>query len=257
MKLRSLLKLASIERRTDEAMCQLSQALFNVGITVNPGLTRTGESWTVNGDDWLYLEKGTTSNATTQPKPDQADQLQKNWQSDPWFDEVQAKNLRTEREVETKFILPLLMRLGYSEDDRYDEMPVHASHGSKQTVLRIDVALFDTSNSICPNQVLLTVEAKREERLTRTVELDNAFNQARCYAMWTGCRHCLVTDGRAVILYRIGTSTLEKESELIRFDRSKLKEEFPNLYRLCSKKTLSSNYIKAIVEGNDSAAKAS
>ena len=68
----------------------------------------------------------------------------------------------------------------------------------------------------------LTVEAKREERLTKTVELENAFKQARCYAMWTGCRHCLVTDGKTVILYRIGMSTLEKESELIRFEREEL-----------------------------------
>jgi len=257
LKLRSLLKLASIERRTEEAMFQLSEALFHAGVTVNPGLMKVGETWTVSADDWLVIEKAGESRVTSASSTKPSDFLPVNWSKDPWFDEVQSKNLRTEREVETKFILPLLTRLGYTEDDRYDEMPVHASHGSKQTVLRVDVALFDTSNLECSNQVLLTVEAKREERLTKTVELENAFKQARCYAMWTGCRHCLVTDGKTVILYRIGMSTLEKESELIRFEREHLKTEFPRLYSLCSKKALSNRFGKISIELEQQSSKAS
>ena len=46
------------------------------------------------------------------------------WNADGWFDKLQNREFRTEKEVENKFILPLLTRLGYSEDDRYDGMIV-------------------------------------------------------------------------------------------------------------------------------------
>jgi len=41
---------------------------------------------------------------------------------DKWFDDLGERAFRTEREVETKFIIPLLTRLEYSENDRFDGM---------------------------------------------------------------------------------------------------------------------------------------
>lgn len=83
------------------------------------------------------------------------------YMNDPWFDEVLTKNFRTEKEVENKFILPLLSRIGYNDDDRYDGMIINASHGSKQTILEVDFALFDSSNENLIGQTLLIAEAKK------------------------------------------------------------------------------------------------
>ena len=43
--------------------------------------------------------------------------------------------LSMRKEVDTKFNLPLLYKLGYSENDRFDTMPVNAAHGFRKTTL--------------------------------------------------------------------------------------------------------------------------
>jgi hypothetical protein len=134
-------------------------------------------------------------------------------------------------------------------------MPVHASMGSKPTVYRVDFALYNKSSPKISHQVILTVEAKREERLSKEVELKNAFQQARCYAMWTGCRFCLVTDSKDIVLYKIGFSPIEKECELIRITRANIATEFSKFYALCSKESLSEYYL-SLNERSEEMAKA-
>jgi hypothetical protein len=73
-------------------------------------------------------------------------------------------------------VVPLLARLGYSEEDRYDGMPVPAAHGSRATTLVIDFALFNADLEALRNQPLLIVEAKREHRLVKTKEVTAAHN---------------------------------------------------------------------------------
>lgn len=200
---------------------------------------KVGDDWQTGLEDWLYFEN--VANTKNEAPPPEHNPDSK-WKNDPWFSEVQTRELRTEREVETKFVIPLLARLGYTEDDRYDDMPVHASMGSKPTILRIDFALYNKSSQKIAHQVILTVEAKREERLSKEIELKNAFQQAKCYAVWTGCRFCLVTDSKDVVLYKIGFSNIEKECELFRLTRANIATEFPKLYALCSKESLSEYY---------------
>lgn len=250
IKTKTLLKIAKMERRSEEAMAQLSQALFEAGISVSPGLLKAGEDWQTGLDDWLYFES--IAEIKNEPPPPQHTPDAR-WKDDPWFSEIQSKELRTEREVETKFVIHLLNRLGYTEDDRYDDMPIHVSLGSKPTLARIDFALYNKSNQRIANQVILTVEAKKEERLSKEIELRNAFNQAKCYAVWTGCRFCLVTDSKDIVLYKIGLSNVESECELLRISRANLANDFPKLYSLCSKESLSEYYLKVDEHSEDMA----
>lgn len=119
-----------------------------------------------------------------------------NWNAEDWFDKLQDREFRTEKEVENKFILPLLTRLGYSEDDRYDGMIVDGAEGSKKISLETDFVLFASDAEELSTQPLLIVEAKKEYRLTKQVEMEKAQRQARSYAIWTGCKFGLITDSR-------------------------------------------------------------
>jgi len=69
--------------------------------------------------------------------------------------------------VEVKFFVPLLAKLGFTDDDRYDGMPVSAAHGARDTTLVIDFTLFNSGLVSLWKQPLLTVETKLENRLSK------------------------------------------------------------------------------------------
>ncbi|MBU4459635.1 MAG: type I restriction enzyme HsdR N-terminal domain-containing protein, partial [Verrucomicrobia bacterium] len=139
-----------------------------------------------------------------------------------------------------------LHRLGYTDDDRYDDMPVSAAHGSKPTRLTVDCALFNVEIEGLKNQVLLTVEAKKEDRLQKPVELQKAKNQVKSYALWTGCYFGLVTDSRVLEVYRIGRLHTEQDETLFSCRREELPVRFPELFSRVSKTTLTDFYLRTI-----------
>ena len=167
------------------------------------------------------------------------------YQKDKWLDDIQKKQFRTEKEVENKFILPLLERLGFNEDDRYDGMIVSAAHGSKATTLEVDFALFNSENEDLEGQTLLVVEAKKEDRLYKQVELDRAQKQVKSYAIWLSCHFGLVTDSKTIQVIDLFPSI--KGMQVV-FDckRENLKENFRHLYKLISKDSLTNYYEKLI-----------
>ena len=103
-------------------------------------------------------------------------------------------HLRTEKEVEIKFIVPLLSKLGYSDDDRYDGMPIRAAYGSRATTLVIHFALFNAELESLRNQPLLTVEAKHEHGSSRQRKLQLRTTKQRATACGPDARFFIVTD---------------------------------------------------------------
>jgi hypothetical protein len=101
----------------------MTRLLSAVGLTLNPPIVRFGEAWEITPDDWIYLSNDVPDAIPTNPLPPR-------WNADGWFDRIASLELRTEKEVELKFIVPLLARLAYGDDDRYDGMPVRAAQGS-------------------------------------------------------------------------------------------------------------------------------
>jgi hypothetical protein len=242
MKLKTLIKKFGYVRRTEEAMLRISQLFWDNGVSVSPSILKLGEQWDLSLEDWVYLSR----DISPQPfdTPVETTNFQLTWDAEEYLDleKLASKELRTEKEVETKFIIPLLFNLGYEERDRYDDMPVSAAIGSKPTTLYVDFAVFNDDLESLNNQILLIVEAKRERLLVKQQQIVQARNQAKSYALWTGCTFCLITDGNLVEVFSLPRTHLEKESILFQCRRNELTERFQELYGLISKTALTRFY---------------
>jgi hypothetical protein len=248
MKLRTLLGRFGYVKRSDANTAAITTGLSNLGISLNPPIVRFGDDWEITTEDWIYL-----TDANRAPLPVEVPSLDKcvEWKSDPWFDKIASCELRTEKEVEIKFVVPLLSRLGYGDDDRFDGMPVPAAHGSKGTTLVIDFALFDSSVEGLRHQPLLTVEAKKENRLKKREEILNAHNQAKSYCLWTQCEYFLITDSMTVQAFHIARGNLADLQPLFVCGRHDLKDRFGELYAIISREVLSAYYLKKLTTSEE------
>lgn len=243
IKVRTLLRHFDFEKRTEENATRITELLSKRNILLNPSIMKFGDAWQLKLDDRVYLLKRTEEIRVEKEKTEKIEIY--DYQSDEWFDEVQKKQFRTEKEVENKFIIPLLKRLGFSDDDRYDGMIVKAAHGSKSTTLEVDFALFNSENENLEGQTLLVAEAKKEDRLYKQVELDKAQKQVKSYAIWLSCHFGIVTDSKTIQVIDLFPSI--KGMKVI-FDckRENLKENFHQLYKLTSKNSLTKYYEQLI-----------
>jgi hypothetical protein len=242
LKLRSLLRKFGYVKRSDGNTAEITQVLNRFGISINPPIVRFGADWSLGFNDWIYLSTGVGNNLSSGAS-DVSSSVPVDWNEDGWFDRIGHYELRTEKEVEIKFIVPLLAKLGYSECDRYDGMPVPAAHGSRATTLVIDFALFNGDVETLRNQPLLTVEAKRERRLTKATEIRNAHNQAKSYCLWTQCDYFMVTDSRTVQVFHVERGGVDGPSPLFSCSRQDLKSQFRILHQLVSKNVLTRHYL--------------
>ena len=250
VRVRSLLRKFGFSKRSDSNTAEITRLLGQYGVLINPPIIRLGMTWQLHPDDWIHLATGSGSTAFADISSDKLPEIVA--KRDPWFERIEGMVLRTEKEVEIKFIVPLLTRLGYTEDDRYGGMPVPAAHGSRATTLVIDFAMFNSTNKALRNQPLLTVEAKHESRLKKAKEIQNAHNQAKSYCLWTQCDHFMITDSRTVQVFHVARGGLNGPSPLFSCSRETLKSEFANLYRLISKPVLT-NYCLANVASMEEA----
>lgn len=246
LRIRTLLKKFGYQKRSDSNTAKITAALDHVGLSISPPIMRFGDEWGLSTEDWVYLSSPEVPDKVDDPENSANVPPPPAWNADGWFDRIVKSHLRTEKEVEIKFIVPLLLRLGYSEEDRYDGMPVLAAHGSRATTLVIDFALFDTELESLRNQPLLTVEAKREHRLVKKKEVTAAHNQAKSYSLWTQCDFFMVTDSQLLQIFdltRRGLQGPEPEIPTFSCKRAELKEQFPKLYSLVSKEVLTQHYL--------------
>ncbi len=242
IKVRTLMKTFGFQKRTEESSRRITQLLADNGIYLNPSIMKIGEIWKLKIDDWVTLSniKQVGSGG------DKKFLAPADFNENKWFTNLKDRVFRTEKEVETKFIIPLLYKLGYTEDDRYDGMTFLALHGTKKTNLETDFALFDAENEVLDNQVLLVVEAKKEERLVKEVELEKAQKQTKSYAIWLSCHYGLVTDSNKIQVLDLYPPTLQPTLSQVdvKFECAKddLKERFGELYSLIGKPALVKYY---------------
>lgn len=225
---KTLLKECGYQVKTKERAELLMKTFTEAGITVTPGLVECDR------DDWITL-------TILQPNVPVEDLMpQNNFISekeiettvdDLWFSELLTKSFDSEKEVEIRFILPLLERLGYSEEDRADGYQVEIYEGVRKTTKEADFVLFDGRNRSKDN-ALLVIEAKAMGK-----KLSDYIGQARTYAIWLGTPYYLVTNGDEirVFLYR---SPIESDIEVFNGNRKDLRETFRNLYNLISKRAI-------------------
>lgn len=239
VKVRTLLGYFDYEKRTDDNSTKITELLAERNILLNPSIMKFGDTWQLKLDDQVYLSERKEENR--EQKVEKEDIAIYDYISDRWFEDVMTKQFRTEKEVENKFIIPLLNRLGFSDDDRYDGMIVNAAHGSKPTILQVDFVLFNSENVILEGQPLLVAEAKKEDRLLKQVELDKAQKQVKSYAIWLSCHFGLVTDSKTIQVIDLFPS-IGGMKVIFDCKREDLKNRFLELYKLISKASLTNYY---------------
>ncbi len=122
-------------------------------------------------------------------------------------------------------------------------MTINVANGSRSTVLEVDFALSNSENENLEGQILLLVEAKKEDRLYKQVELDKAQKQVKSYAIWLSCRFGLVTDSKTIQIIDL-FPRINEMKVIFECKREELKENFGIIYNLISKKSLTKYYEK-------------
>jgi Type I restriction enzyme R protein N terminus (HSDR_N) len=242
LKVRSLLRRFGYAKRSDLNTAAITTALDSCGIAINPAIVRLGDHWDLDVEDWVYLSTS-AAGPTEQIMAPSLVKTPVDYAADPWFQHAAQLELRSEREVETKFILPLLERLGYSEADRFDGMVVQSAEGSKQVRYTLDCALFAKDVEALTGQTLLIVEAKRDHLLNTPRHLESARSQAKSYALWTRCDFYLVTDGQTIHLHDLKHYGVN-DRPLFTCQRSELAGCFGQLHARASKPALVEHYLR-------------
>jgi len=240
IKVRTLLGHFKYEKRTEDNASMITELLSKRNILLNPSIMKFGDSWQLKLDDRVYLIERKEEIRESKKAEKEVFEIY-DYKSDLWFEEVLTKQFRTEKEVENKFIIPLLKRLDYNEDDRYDGMIVNAAHGSRQTILEVDFAIFNSGNENLEGQPLLVAEAKKEDRLYKQVELDKAQKQVKSYAVWLSCHFGLVTDSKTIQVIDLFPS-IKGMKVIFECKREDLKDSIYELYKMISKKSLTNYY---------------
>jgi hypothetical protein len=240
MKVKTLLEKFGYEKRTEDNTAIITQLLGDREIIVNPSIMKLGESWQLTWGDRVFLSHRTEV-APSPVKPEKYE-VPDNWNADGWFDKIVTAEYRTEKEVENKFIIPLLNKLGFKEEDRYDGMTVKACFGSRESILETDFSLFNKENELLSNQVLLVVEAKIEKKLHKEVEMEKAQKQVKSYAIWLSCRYGLITDDKRIQVLDLFPSISGMKC-IFECTRERLKDNFSKLYSIISKPALTEFYL--------------
>ncbi len=221
--LKTLLKQFGHKTRQKHFIEAMAQALADAGILVSPALEA------VQRDEWVRL-------SVTDPALPIADFAGEDKEAgkveiDPWLSTVALKEFASEKEVEIRFVIPLLERLGYDEDDRADGYPVEQVVGVRKTRTEADFVLFEGRNR-SKNSALMVVEAKAVGK-----NLTDHVHQARSYAMFLGTPYFMVTNANEirVFLYR---SPIESDVEVYRSSRGDLPKTFDDLFNLVSKSAI-------------------
>lgn len=202
----------------------MHETLSSAGVIVTPDLQ------TAEREDWIRLSVSEPSlpvgDFTTEVVA--SGDVNTPLEPDPWLTSIADKQFSSEKEIEIRFVIPLLDRLGYSEDDRADGYPVDQVVGVRKSRTEADFVLFDGRNR-SKDSALLVVEAKNVGK-----NLVDHIAQARSYAMFLGTPYFLVTnaDEIRVFLYR---SPIESDIEVYRVLRRDLQTTFPALFNLISK----------------------
>jgi len=228
VRLKTLLKMFGHKTRQRHWIEAMDKCITEAGVLISPSLVEAER------DEWIVL-------SVTDPQlpvgdftlKDQEDTegIDKGIDQDFWLATISLKSFNSEKEVEIRFVLPLLERLGYSEDDRTDGYPVEQIVGVKKTKTEADFVLFNGLNR-SKDSALMVVEAKNIGK-----KLTDHIGQARSYAMFLGTPYFLITNGDdiRVFLYR---SPIESDVEVFKSTRRDISSTFSTLFNLVSKKAI-------------------
>lgn len=228
VRLKTLLKMFGHKTRQHHWLEEMDKCLTEAGILISPALIQVErDGWIVLSvtDPQLPIEDFSAKNKVDTDKNHQDSA------SEAWLANITSKVFNSEKEVEIRFVLPILELLGYSEDDRADGYPIEQIVGVKKTKTEADFVLFNGLNR-SKDGALMVVEAKKVGK-----NLNDHICQARSYAMFLGTPYFLITNGDdiRVFLYR---SPIESDVEVFKSTRQHISSTFSSLFNLVSKKAI-------------------
>lgn len=164
--------------------------------------------------------------------------------SDYWFDELKDKKYESETEVLFFFIYPILINLGYSEEDFsfHRVIKLRTTKGSRRTRYRMarkipDLVLYNGSSRSQDN-ALVIVETKMftDDAVRKGERLNQAVGDVRYYWITLHPKSGVATDGDQVIVFDPRDQPLS--DTYLSFYRTQLKENWVELTMLLSKQAL-------------------
>ncbi|MHB9072559.1 MAG: type I restriction enzyme HsdR N-terminal domain-containing protein [Desulfobaccales bacterium] len=221
---KTLLKNFGLKVKTKERAETLMKDLNDACIFVTPSLIECDRNeWvtlSINDPPIPLAEKEVPSPIQSE-NHDTLDKLQ----------EIISKRFNTEKEVEIRFILPLVALLGFVEEDRADGYRVEIYEDVRKSLKEADFVLFDGKNRAKDN-ALLVIEAKTVDK-----KLEKYIPQARSYAIWLGTPYYLVTNGEDIKVFHF-RSAISSDVEVFSGKRQDLAATFGNLYRYINKQAI-------------------
>ena len=148
---------------------------------------------------------------------------------DAWFGLMEHRDYESEKEVEYYFIMPLLEKLGYVEEDLAIGYPVEMYEGVRRLTKEADIVVFNGANRSKEN-TLLVIEAKKSDKII----LDNAVGQARAYSMWLSPPYFLVANGDEIRVYMF-RGAVQSDVLIMSLNRRDLRNNWTKLYQTLNK----------------------
>lgn len=209
------------KNRTKDRVEEVRRALENRKLDLK---LDEGAFGTEPKDSWLtlsYTEDLPT--VTISPEDPAADPVPTPDES--WFALMESRTFESEREVEYYFVVPLLEKLGYVEDDLAIGYPVQMFEGVRKVNKEADFVVFN-GTSRDKHNALFILEAKK----TSNILSDDATGQARSYATWLNTPYYLVTNGEDVRAFLFRGAVLP-DVPILNFKRGELRESWARLYK--------------------------
>jgi hypothetical protein len=211
--------------RTKERVEQVKETLRRRTIVVNLEDAVFG---TEDKDEWVILSYVEPELPPTSAS-DKAPAIPVPTPPDEWFALMEQRVFESEREVEYYFVVPLLEKLDYAENDLAIGYPVQMYEGVKKVNKEADFVLFN-GLSRTKDDALLIVEAKKTDKLIA----EDAAGQARAYAIWLSTPYYIVTNGDDIRVY-LFRGAVQPDLLLMSFKRSDMRQQWNALYQTLNK----------------------
>ena len=212
-----------VKKKTHQVVDRIERILKEQGLSVS---VKSGRVFGKEGNkDWIVLNKWPPD--TKKPIPDIP------IPSPEWFNKMKTREFGSEREVEYYFILPMLEKLGYDENEIAIGYSIMVFSGGRKTETEADLVAFNGSKREKDN-VLLVVEAKKAKKNVKGITIDQ-IGQIRDYAKELLPACYIITNGQKIMVFRFNGGQY-RDKQVMDFDRSMLAEKWLDLYDYASKK---------------------
>lgn len=139
-----------------------------------------------------------------------------------WFEEIIGADLRSELEVEIKFVYPFLRLLGYAVSDLHARVPLEVQVGRQRVAAEADWVAYAHGGPF------LVVEAKAQhQELSRLVQ-----EQARSYAYGLGAPIYVLTNGKSIHVYSRG---VDKDARILAIDVRDIEKHWERIVQTVGK----------------------